>query len=49
VTRGKFFNGAAELPLGAELYVSSGRAGDLVGRQPAVVLERGVTTTDMSV
>ncbi len=31
------FNGAAELPLGAELYVSAGRTGDLVAGQPVTL------------
>jgi hypothetical protein len=30
VTSGRFFNGAAELPLGAELYVNPRSIGDLI-------------------
>jgi hypothetical protein len=30
VTSGRFFNGAAGLPPGAELYISPGNTGDLV-------------------
>ncbi len=34
---GQGFRPAAELPLGAELYVSAGRTGDLVAGQPVTL------------